>query len=42
MTPSRNSLAVIYWLLCRMVLEMRGTITAENPWDVLPDMFLYR
>jgi hypothetical protein len=28
--------------LCRMVLEMRGTLTKEVKWDVLPDMFMYR
>ena len=25
-----------------MVLQMRGTISASNPWDVMVDLFFYR
>ena len=38
----RQSLAVAYWLLARMVLEMRGTLPKDTKWDVLPDIFMYR
>lgn len=26
---------VLYYLLARMVLQMRGTVTPANPWDVM-------
>mmetsp|Transcript_28906 Transcript_28906/g.35133 ORF Transcript_28906/g.35133 Transcript_28906/m.35133 type:complete len:312 (+) Transcript_28906:127-1062(+) len=38
----KHSIAVLYFLLCRMVLTMRGTINATNPWDVMVDLFFYR
>jgi len=38
----KHSIAVLYFLLCRMVLTMRGTISATNPWDVMVDLFFYR
>lgn len=38
----KNSIGVLYYLLCRMVLQMRGTISAANPWDVMVDLFFYR
>lgn len=44
--PSNNkgkhSIGVMYYLLARMVLQMRGTVTAGNPWDVMVDLFFYR
>lgn len=38
----KHSIAVLYFLLCRMVLTMRGTISPSNPWDVMVDLFFYR
>jgi len=38
----KNSIGVLYYLLCRMVLQMRGTVSAANPWDVMVDLFFYR
>lgn len=38
----KHSIAVLYFLLCRMVLTMRGTISTTNPWDVMVDLFFYR
>jgi small subunit ribosomal protein SAe len=38
----KNAIGMLYWLLTKMVLEMRGTISAINPWDVMVDMFFYR
>ncbi len=38
----RHSIAVLYYLLARMVLQMRGVVTPSNPWDVMVDLFFYR
>jgi len=38
----RHSLAVMYWLLAREVLRMRGTISRMEPWNVMVDLFIYR
>ena len=38
----KHSIGVLYYLLCRMVLQMRGTVSAANPWDVMVDLFFYR
>ena len=38
----KHSIGVMYYLLSRMVLQMRGTVTPERPWDVMVDMFFYR
>ena len=35
-------IGVLYYILCRMVLQMRGTVTPANPWDVMVDLFFYR
>lgn len=36
------SIGLIYWLLAREVLRLRGTISREEPWSVMTDMFFYR
>jgi len=39
---AKQSLGCLYYLLARMVLQMRGTISPANPWDVMVDLFFYR
>jgi len=38
----KHSIGALFWLLARMVLQMRGTITPAQPWDVMVDLFIYR
>jgi len=38
----RNSIGCLFWLLARMVLQMRGTILPGHKWEVMVDLFFYR
>jgi small subunit ribosomal protein SAe len=38
---SKKSLAMVFWLLTREVLRLKGELT-EGAFDVLPDLFMYR
>lgn len=38
----KHSIGALFWLLGRMVLQMRGTITPTRPWEVMVDLFFYR
>ncbi|KAF9536137.1 structural constituent of ribosome, partial [Lunasporangiospora selenospora] len=39
---SKHAIGLAYWLLCREVLRLRGTISRTEPWNVMVDMFFYR
>jgi small subunit ribosomal protein SAe len=40
---ARHSVGLIWWLLAREVLRLRGTIpNREVPWGVMVDMYFYR
>jgi len=38
----KHALGLIYYLLTRTVLRLRGTLEYNQPWDVMVDMFFYR
>lgn len=39
----RHSIGLIWWMLAREVLRLRGTIAnRETPWDVMTDLYFYR
>lgn len=38
----KHSIGCLFWLLARMVLQMRGTIRPAQKWDVMVDLFFYR
>jgi len=44
--PANNkgkmSIGLMYWLLAREVLTMRGTVNEANPWTEMVDLFFYR
>uniref|UniRef100_A0A8C5W6Q9 40S ribosomal protein SA n=1 Tax=Microcebus murinus TaxID=30608 RepID=A0A8C5W6Q9_MICMU len=37
-----HSVGLMWWMLAREVLPMRGTISREHPWEVMPDLYFYR
>jgi small subunit ribosomal protein SAe len=38
----KNAIGMMYWLLAREVLRIRGAIPRSVPWDVKVDLFFYR
>ena len=38
----KHSIGLLWWLLCREVLRLKGAIPRSEPWDVMTDMFFYR
>merc|ERR1719178_68657 len=38
---ARNSIGMLYWMLAREVLRLRGSVSRQS-WDVVVDLFFYR
>ncbi|KAL9114067.1 MAG: hypothetical protein Q9227_001839 [Pyrenula ochraceoflavens] len=39
----RHAIGLIWWMLAREVLRLRGTIASrETPWDIVVDLYFYR
>jgi len=41
-TKGNHSLGLMWWMLAREVLRLRGTISRDMEWEVMPDLFFYR
>eukprot|EP00727_Mastigamoeba_balamuthi_P007644 m51a1_g350 putative 40s ribosomal protein s0 (281) ;mRNA; f:553537-554379 len=39
---ARTACGLMYWMLTREVLRLRGTIPRALKWDVMPDLYFYR
>lgn len=38
----KHSIGLMFWMLAREVLRLRGTISRSQPWEVIVDLFFYR
>uniref|UniRef100_A0A2I9LPQ3 Small ribosomal subunit protein uS2 n=1 Tax=Centruroides hentzi TaxID=88313 RepID=A0A2I9LPQ3_9SCOR len=41
-TKGIHSIGLMWWMLARQVLRLRGTVSYETKWDVMVDLYFYR
>lgn len=39
---SVHSIGLMWWMLTREVLRLRGNVSRDMPWEVMPDLYFYR
>lgn len=39
---SKHAIGLMFWLLAREVAYLKGTLSRQEGWDVMPDLFFYR
>jgi small subunit ribosomal protein SAe len=39
---NKHTIGLVYWLIAREVLRLRGTISRSQPWDIMVDLYFYR
>ena len=39
---SPHAIGIVWWMLAREVLRLRGTLSREAEWDIMPDLYFYR
>lgn len=39
---SVHSIGLMWWMLTREVLRLRGNVSRDMPWEIMPDLYFYR
>eukprot|EP00730_Choanoeca_flexa_P019530 TRINITY_DN9545_c1_g1_i2.p2 TRINITY_DN9545_c1_g1~~TRINITY_DN9545_c1_g1_i2.p2 ORF type:complete len:310 (+),score=90.46 TRINITY_DN9545_c1_g1_i2:44-973(+) len=39
---SPHAIGIVWWMLAREVLRLRGTLSRESEWDIMPDLYFWR
>lgn len=39
---ANHSIGLVWWFLAREVLRLRGTISRDDQWSIMPDLFFFR